>query len=381
MSSNPIYFPNNPNKSEEAHFVEYLKSLYSNTKSSVGYSGPQSVLNRIKSDNTYTNIGISRVRKYLGGISAYGINKPRHYTRGKMVRYVNNAPRTEIEADLLHVDRYASSNDSVKFLLTALDVNTRELWVVPLNDKRSSTVLIGLREIFGLIGSGVRSLYVDRGTEFRASNVVAYLASIGVKTTYAALSLHAHRLEQAHRSLRQLIRSYQSDNNTDRFIDVLDDLVKIYNNRTHSRLAGFAPSQINEYTTGFVQDHESKLWHHRSPKSSFKYDIGDKVRLLTVKGVFAKHVPTYTQETFEITHRDLKDGVGIYTVKDCTNETIIGQFYGFELSFVHESPNLKDRIDTIISEKTRDGVAYAEITFKGQPRKCSSWVRKSDLTT
>ena len=380
MSSNPIYFPHKPNSIEELHFIDYLKSLYSSTTSPVGYSGPQAILNKSKSDNKYTNIGINRVRKYLSSISAYGLNKPRYYTKGKMARYVNNVPRTDIEADLLSFERFAPSNSSVKYLLTVLDVNSRELWVAPMVDKKASSVLQGFKAILGKVGPGVRSLYVDKGTEFTALEVVSYFSSIGINITYASLSLHAHRLERAHRSLRQLIRAYQVDNNTDRFIDVLDDLVRIYNNRPHSSLYGSTPVQINDYTAGFVQDQQSEKWVHRPSRATFKYKIGDKVRLLTVKGIFSKHMSTYTQEVFEVDQRTVQDGVGIYTVKDCSNETILGKFYGFELSYVKESPSIRERVDRIISEKIRNGVKYVEVTFKGQPQKCTLWVKKSDLT-
>ena len=380
MSSNPIYFPHKPNSIEESHFIEYLKSLYSSTTSTVGYSGPRSILSKIRSDNKYTNIGINRVRKYLSSISAYGLNKPRYYAKGKMTRYVNNVPRTELEADLLSFERFAASNSSVKYLLTVMDVNSRELWVAPLKDKKASTVLRGFKVIIPKVGLGVRSLYVDKGSEFTATEVVTYLRSIGINITYASLSLHAHRLERAHRSLRQLIRAYQVDNGTDRFIDVLDDLVGIYNNRPHSSLYGSSPTQINDYTAGFVQDKQSEKWMHRNPRDVFRYKLGDKVRLLTVKGIFSKHMHTYTQEVFEIEQRVMQDGVAIYTVKDCSNETILGKFYGFELSFVQESPHVRDRVDRIISEKERDGVTYVEVTFKGQPQKCTLWVKKSSLT-
>ncbi len=69
----PKFLSLKPTKVDEDNFISYLKDLYTDMTSSVAYSSPDTILSHIKRDNKYTNIGLTRLRRYLSTFDGYSL--------------------------------------------------------------------------------------------------------------------------------------------------------------------------------------------------------------------------------------------------------------------------------------------------------------------
>ncbi len=93
---------------------------------------------------------------------------------------------------------------------------------------------------------------------------------------------------------------------------------------------------------------------------SFKYSVGDKMRISKLLGVFRKgYEQTFTKEFFTITEHIARDPP-VHKLVDCTGELVKGTFYEPEL--VINDKNKVFKIEKILTrKKIRE--------FKNGPRK------------
>ncbi len=113
---------------------------------------------------------------------------------------------------------------------------------------------------------------------------------------------------------------------------------------------------------------------------TFKFDIGDKVRIAQHKHVFKKgYLPNFTEEIFTIVEC-LARHPPVYKVKDWNGDPIIGIFYQWELvKFV--KPDEIDTIEEVLKTRKHKGVTEHFVKWLGYPDKFNQWIKQSDLKT
>ena len=376
------YLPLRPSKSEEYHFMKYLRSLYLDTGSDVALSSPRTVLRRIRESGIYSNIGLKRLTKYMGSFDSYSLLRDRHTSKKRTRRYINDLPGHQLEIDLMSVERYASDNQNYKFLITCIDTSSRKLYVEPLYTKEANTVVLALDKILAQAHyQTLRNIHSDLGIEFTNRIMRAYIKSRGITQTFAGQSTHANIVERVNRTLRRLMRLYMRSHNTNVYIDRLQDLVSLYNRRSHNSLQGLAPAQVTDTNVGYINILNKSKWVERTLPKQYKFSIGATVRISTARTVFDKHELPFTSETFIISARFVFDRLNIYQVTDCSNELINGFFYEHELLEVYNDPEKTFVIEKFLEEEKRPDGVYVLVKFKNYPDKagCNAWVKKSDL--
>ena len=129
--------------------------------------------------------------------------------------------------------------------------------------------------------------------------------------------------------MKQHMFKYFTANDTTKYYDVLDALVKNYNNTVHSSIKMtpvFASKKENEVTV------YKNLYPEKSEKPKKpKFKVGDRVRISKKKGKFEKGYTTrWTREIFVI-EKVLNTNPVTYKIKDLKGEEIKGSFYEQEL--------------------------------------------------
>ena len=126
---------------------------------------------------------------------------------------------------------------------------------------------------------------------------------------------------------------------TYRYIDVLDDIVKSYNNTPHESLGGRTPTSVNKHNEDeiryiqYLVRNKQKKQHtikkkEKRKKPFYKFQVGDRVRVSQIKRVFEKgYQENWTLEYFTITRRFKRDNLDIYTLEDTLGDKIKGTFY------------------------------------------------------
>ena len=114
-------------------------------------------------------------------------------------------------------------------------------------------------------------------------------------------------MERVQRTIKTRLWKYFDQNNTYRWIDVIDGMVDSYNNAPHSSLGGRSPASV-------TRENEKEVWEHlyagyekaRSNNRDDRYvfKIGDVVRISKQATIFKKgYLPRWTQEWFRIRAR------------------------------------------------------------------------------
>ena len=380
MSDKVIFLPFKPSKIEESLFLDYLKKIYLDLHSPVAFSGPRAVLKHIKSEGLFTNIGLTRLMRYMGQFRSYTAGVSRR-DAGKSRRYVNEREGHQLEIDLMIMTRFSKDNDDIKYLLVGIDTHSRMGYVEPLTSKHGPSVKVALQKMLGRVKNKIIWVHSDRGSEFVFGGLKSFLLASGIRQTISKQSGHGQLVERLIRSIRQLIRSYMVENGTQRYIDNLENLVNVYNSRTHSAL-DTSPNKINEYTSGFATDHQHSKWVERDKPKSFRFRVGDLVKLATDKTLFSKHLAKFTEEIFVVTGRAVKDKVNIYNVSGCKMipDPIEGLFYERELRYVLSNGSIFQAVKRFISEEVREGQIHVLIEFNYGDRVCRVWLRKVDVS-
>ena len=147
------------------------------------------------------------------------------------------------------------------------------------------------------------------------------------------------------------------------YIDVLNDLVNIYNNTIHKTIK-MKPTDV----TGDSYAEYNEEFNKKCPK----FKVNDHVRISKHKNIFAEgYVPNWSEEVFIV--NEIKNTVPwTYTISDLNGEPITGTFYEKEL----QKTNQKEfRIEKILKRKGDE----LYVKWKRYDNSFSSWINKKDI--
>ena len=190
------------------------------------------------------------------------------------------------------------------------------------------------------------------------------------------------------------------DRRTWKYIDVLQDLVRGYNDTQHSAL-GMRPDDVTSENRLEVEYNQLELRKKRTPRrrlgpkvpreggilperpvkdASFLFDAEDHVRIsLRPEKITSEYKHRWSTEVFVVRSRRLRDGIPVYKVKDLDGEVLIGSFYTQELQKVSEATGDKFYdLDSVLDERVvnKDGRKSKEylVSFTGYHPKFNQWV-------
>ncbi len=105
---------------------------------------------------------------------------------------------------------------------------------------------------------------------------------------------------------------------------MLTQLTLGYNNTVHSSI-GMAPANVRRADERVIRQ---KLYGRElGARKSYKYRVGDHVRISKARRVFKKgYLPAWTEEVFIIVKRTNR-AEPIYEIEDLNGELIVGTFY------------------------------------------------------
>lgn len=223
-----------------------------------------------------------------------------------------HAPRKEVEnyfpiksnhqdhiwqADLMDVSAQAHNNNGVNFLLCVVDIWSRYAFVRPLKNKEAKTVATAFEDI--LAERSPEILMSDNGSEFINRTFTRLRNEHNIRASYAEPGDH-HRMgivERFNKTIREALTKYMTAFKTKHWLDVLDKLVKKYNNTIHSSTGSKPSEPVAKRIEAIVADKEDKA---RREVSTFR--IGDEVRSLKNKVMFEKGaMPKWSSSTMKVT--------------------------------------------------------------------------------
>ena len=306
---------------------QILEEIYNDASQPGSLSGLENFYRVLKSKKI--KIKRPELQNWLSTQNVYTRHKPivKQFPRNQVItRGIDDLWQIDL-ADLQKISKY---NDNNRYLVTCIDVFSKFVWVVPIKNKKSDTVLEAFKFIVNSSERKPNFLQSDKGTEFLNSKFKEYLSEIDVGFYYVNSELKASVIERFNRTIKEKIYKYFTLKNTERYIDILDTLIQTYNNSYHRSIKTL-PSKVNKENEKTIHQ---ILYKKDSRDKVFNFEVGQTVRITKYKHIFEKgYTPKWTDEIFKVKYKIPRDPV-VYKIEDLNNEEIEGVFYEPELQKV-----------------------------------------------
>ena len=281
------------------------------------FSKKKEIDNVLKTSNSYTLFKEHR--------------KPKHH-----IPTIVHGKRFQFQADSIYMSQRKTDvelNEGNKYILAIIDSFTRYAWVFPLKNIQCKTVIKCFQKLFKN-GDKPQQLYTDRGSEFKCKEFKSLMEKEGVRHFFSYSVRKCPIVERFNLTLQNLIEKKLEANKTSKWIDVLDDCMKIYLSSPHRGIAKLSPIEGEmKKNQSIIGRFDCKTKKH-GKKFKPKYKKGEVVRIWRYKTKFKRgYQKNFTREYFKI-FQVLKNlpGHPRYILKDVENEKIIGNFTEDEIT-------------------------------------------------
>ncbi|KAK3108257.1 hypothetical protein FSP39_004278 [Pinctada imbricata] len=341
---------------------EHLQEIYFDVKNPISYAGPTKIYRYLRKEGKY-KVGLSLIKQWLQDIDAYSLQRPQRY-KFKRNRVISQGIDYLWDVDLADVSNLSKENDGIKYLFVVIDVFSRYLWVQPLLSKQHGPVIEALNKVLSS-GRHPKEIRTDKGSEFKNKWLAEFFKTRGIHHYVTQNETKANYAERVIRTLKVLFYRYFTHNRTHKYMGVLQDIVRNYNNRSHRSLNGLSPSEVNPENEAILWKemyidvlNKSKIRRNKKKiYKRFKFKRGDYVRLSSLKRTFQRdYEQKWSEEVFIITRRFLRQGIPVYKVSDYDEDPIEGTFYESELQKVNKTRNDLWKIEKVLKTRRRRGI-------------------------
>ena len=169
-----------------------------------------------------------------------------------------------------------------------------------------------------------KKLWVNEGKEFYNATFKKLLDKHEIEMYSTFHEGKAVVIERFNKTLKNIMWKYLTANNTRFYLDVLDQMVKNYNDKVHGTIKMTPKEASKDINRGKVYFNIIRKQDKSRP--SIKYKKGDSIRISKYKRHFEKgYTPNWTEEIFTIDIINMTNPV-TYRVRDLNNENILALF-------------------------------------------------------
>lgn len=237
-------------------------------------------------------------------------------------------------ADLIVMSNYSDKNDGYKYMLNVVDSFSKYAWSEPLKKKDGQTVAKAFEKIIRRakqIGHNPPNLlHCDKGLEFRNKIFKEVLNKYGIKMYHTENMEKSSLVERWNRTLNGKMKLHFYTNQNFRWIDILQDLVREYNEDDVHRTIKMRPADV-------TKNDEEIILKRLAPKTPLPQlensdiKIGDRVRITRAKKTFGnKYESNWSKEIFLVDKISLTQPI-TYKLRALDGEDIVGSFYRREI--------------------------------------------------
>ena len=254
-------------------------------------------------------------------------------------------------------------NKGFKYLLCAIDLFSKYAWVIPIKDKKGTSIVTAFKKIISEGQRKPEKIWVDQGSEFYNHSFKDFFKINNIEMYSTCNEGKCVVAERFIRTLKNKMFKHMTTISKNVYIDVLNDIDNKYNNTVH-RTIKIKPIDVTN--DSYVENNED------SNKKNPKFKVGDRVKISKYKNIFAKgYVPNWSEEIFIV--NKIKNTVPwTYTISDLNGEKVIGTFYEKELQKTNQK---QFRIEKILKRKG-DKLYFK---WKGYDDPFNSWINKKDI--
>lgn len=365
---------------------QLLEHFYKeNLRSPAAFTSVEPLLREIRQVNK--RITRREVQNFLASQDVYTLHR-RAVRKYKRMPTLAPGLHTEWQADLSIMDRLSKVNKGYKYFLVCIDTFSRQLFVEPVKSKHSANMIDAFKRLFKRSKVIPWKLLTDQGLEFNAKPVEKYFRSLDMEHFCMLTSpqFHAGMAERANRSIKERLYRYFTARRTQKWIDIIQDLVYAINHSFNSSI-GMRPVDVTYKNADELRERlkQAALLKHASASKAHQFRVGDHVRIEKHKHVFQKgYMPNFTSEIFIIDRvRRTPYQPATYRIRDQNGEPIKGWFYNSDFCLVlpadtHEKDAVYD-IERVLRKQKKDGVEMFYVKWKGYGTEHNSWIPANSI--
>ena len=378
--------PTRTSRNEVEKIEDLITAEYYDIKKPAAYTGVQSLKRRLKSLGI--KISSRELREWLSSQTTYGVMRSarKHY---KTPKTIVGGILDQYQADLVDMRAYTKSNEGFQYILTVIDVFSKVAYAEPLRTKSGAEVAEALRRVFLASDRPPTKLQTDAGKEFLDKRVQQLLSEHKVKFFVSQSNYKAAVCERFNRTLKTRMWKYFFAKNTTKWVDILQDLIRAYNDSYHRAIA-MQPNQVNA-------ENEQQVWTRlyggsgkkkKQKITRSKFKVGDLVRILTKKHLFEKgYTQNFSTRLYRIMRIVARGGENphSYELEEAdTSEPVLGSFNEAELQLVNlrggkEEEEEDTVIDMILDREGKGGNSRFLVKWKDKPKYMAQWIDAKDI--
>ena len=347
-----------------------LRELYYNPSDEAGFSSVPKLYKAAKLK--LPSITLTEVKNWLKGELTYTLHKParRRFTRNPII--VSNIDE-QWQADLVDMQAFSKHNNGFKYILTVIDIFSKYAWALPIKDKSGGAIKDALAGIFS--HRKPFRLQTDQGKEFTNSQVQRLLKDHDVHFfTSKNEDIKCAVIERFNRTLKSKMFKYFTAKGTRKYVDVLPELLRAYNNSFH-RTIKMKPVEVNtsneQKVFKNIYNAKSRRELQKSVANSEALPLEETVRTKYKLKPFDKgYYPLWTDEVFKISKRHFKGDKPLYTLRNEKNEIQNRRYYPEEIQVIKP---LLYRVEKILDQRRRRGKIEYLIKWLNYSDSYNSW--------
>ena len=280
----------------------------------------------------------AKIEKFLRHNFIHSVH--RRITKKKFPRrrVISRFPFENFMGDLIEYPNYKYQNKGYKYILVLIDCFTKMIYVRPMKQKSKEWTADAFESIFKEFDTFPINLITDAGLEFFNSDVQKVFQSYGIN--HFAYQTHtrwkASIVERAIRTIKSRLEKIFFRQKVNRWIDVLDNVIKNYNLPPHS-VHALPPLEVNDENKDIVF---KRMFPFKTVRIVCRLREKDRVRKIKEKTIFEKgYKIKWSEEIYEIKTVRQSNGVCWYKLIALDNTEQPGIFYYYQLNLVsrHDS--------------------------------------------
>jgi hypothetical protein len=212
--------------------------------------------------------------------------------------YSNNYNSYQI--DLTFLPQFKKQNNNFYVLFTAININSRYVYVYYSKNKYGDTILEMLK-LFKEKANEIESITCDSGSEFTNNETMKWFDDNNIKIYFVVGDSHKLGIiNRFHRTLKNKLLKYFKAVNNVIWIDVIDKIVENYNN-TPIRTTGFTPKEAeNHFIQNIIINEAQEKTNEMNSKKEDKFYINQFVKIKNNKKLFDKFHQQYSDDVYQI---------------------------------------------------------------------------------
>jgi transposase InsO family protein len=269
------------------------------------YDPKQGMVNRDKLFPKLRHLGV-RLKDIRDFINRQQLGQLYHGPGPKQY-YPITGPPGSYQADLVFYPKTKHVNRGYDTALTLIEITSRKGYCIPIKGKKGPQVIQAMETFLDKNSDEkIQNITTDKGSEFTSNAWKELMTKNTIHHFLADEGDHKKMgmIERFNRTIKLLISKYKTAFQTNKWIDVLPELLQNYNNSVHSS-TGFAPSQVGTKEATLIRmralQKTAQMDRHKN------INVGDQVRIAQKKeNIFAKEGIKWSPQVHTVTEDNIR---------------------------------------------------------------------------